>query len=82
MIDTDQWLEKSIYWEKWVDLTLDHILQDRSPDLSPALGQGPDHTLGKRDTVLGLVQGHTRDLAAGIVFILEIIAEITEIIEE
>ena len=83
MIDTDQWLEKKyIYWEKWVDLILDHILQDPSPDLSPALGQDPGHTLEKRDTVLGLVQGHTHDLAAGIVFILEIIAEITEIIEE
>lgn len=32
--------------------------------------------------VLGLGQGHIHDLAAGIVFILEIIAEITEIIEE
>lgn len=32
--------------------------------------------------VLGLGQGRTHDLAAGIVFILEIIAEITEIIEE
>lgn len=42
--------KKFIYWEKWVDLTLDHILQDQSPDLSPALGQDPDHTLEKRDT--------------------------------
>lgn len=32
--------------------------------------------------VLGLDPGHIHDLAAGIVFILEIIAEITEIIEE
>jgi len=32
--------------------------------------------------VLGLGPGRIHDLAAGIVFILEIIAEITEIIEE
>lgn len=42
--------KECIYWEKWVDLTLDHILQDRSPDLSPALGQDQDHILEKRDT--------------------------------
>lgn len=32
--------------------------------------------------VLGLVPGHTQDLVVEIVFILEIIVEITEIIEE
>lgn len=71
-----------IYWQKWVDLILDHILQDQSPDLSPALGQDPDHIQEKRDTVLGLGQGRIPDLGVEIVFILEIIAEITEIIEE
>lgn len=42
--------KEQIYWQKWVDLILDLILQDRSPDLSPALGQDPDHIQEKRDT--------------------------------
>lgn len=42
--------KEHIYWKKWVDLTLDPILQDQSPDLSPAPGQDQDHILEKRDT--------------------------------
>lgn len=36
--------------EKWVAPTLDHILQDQSPDHSPVQDQDLDHTLGKSDT--------------------------------
>lgn len=68
--------------EKWVAPILDHILQDRSLDHSLVLDQDQDHTLGRSDTVLGLVPEHIQDLVVEIVFILEIIVGITEIIEE
>lgn len=68
--------------KKWVVPILDHTLQDQSLDHSLVLDQDQDHTLERRDTVLGLVPGHIQDLVVEIVFILEIIVEITEIIEE
>lgn len=68
--------------KKWVAPILDHILQDQSLDHSLVLGQDQGHTLERRDTVLGLVPGRIQDLVVEIVFILEIIDEITEIIEE
>lgn len=68
--------------KKWVAPILDHILQDQSLDHSLVLDQDQDHTLERRDTVLGLDPGHIQDLVVEIVFILEITAEITEIIEE
>lgn len=68
--------------ETWVVLILDHILQDQSLDHSLVLDQDQGHTLERRDTVLGLVPGLIQDLVVEIVFILEIIVEITEIIEE
>lgn len=68
--------------KKWVVPILDPILQDQSLDHSLVLDQDQDHTPERRDTVLGLVPGHIQDLVVEIVFILEIIVEITEIIEE
>lgn len=67
--------------EKWAAPILDHILQDQNLDHSLVLDQDRDHTLERRDTVLGPVPGLTQDLVVEIVFILEIIVEITEIIE-
>lgn len=75
-------LHKTQGEKKWVAPILDHILQDQSLDHSLVLDQDQDHILERRDTVLGLVPGHIQDLVVEIVFILEIIAEITEIIEE
>lgn len=68
--------------EKWVAPILDHTLQDQSLDHNLVLDQDQDHTRERRDTVLGLVPGHIQDLVVEIVCILEITAEITEIIEE
>lgn len=80
---TDFWiLHKAQGEKKWAAPILDHILQGPSPDHSPVLDQDRDHILGRRDTVLGLVPEHIRGLVVEIVFILEIIVEITGIIEE
>lgn len=80
---TDLWiLHKAQGEKKWAAPILDHILQDQSLDHSLVLGQDQDHILERRDTVLGLVPGHIQDLVVEIVCILEIIVEITEIIEE
>lgn len=51
-------------------------------NISKKIDQDQDHTQGRRDTVLGLVPGRIQDLVVEIEFILEIIVEITEIIEE
>lgn len=75
-------LHKTQGEKKWVAPILDHILQDQSLDHSLVLDQDQDHTQGRRDTVLGLVPGRIQDLVVEIEFILEIIVEITEIIEE
>lgn len=75
-------LHKTQGEKKWVAPILDHTLQDQSLDHSLVHDQGQDHTLERRDTVLGLVPGHIQDLVVEIACILEIIAEITEIIEE
>lgn len=75
-------LHKTQGEKKWVAPILDHILQDQSLDHSLVLDQGQGRILERRDTVLGLVPGHIQDLVVEIVFILEIIGEITEIIEE
>lgn len=75
-------LHKTQGEKKWVAPILDHILQDRSLDHSLVLDQDQGHILERRDTVLGLVPGRIPDLVVEIVFILEIIGEITEIIEE
>lgn len=75
-------LHKTQGEKKWVAPILDHILQDQSLDHSLVLDQGQGHILERRDTVLGLVPGRIQDLVVEIVFILEIIGEITEIIEE
>lgn len=75
-------LHKTQGEKKWVAPILDHIRQDQSLDRSLVLDQDQGHTLERRDTVLGLVPGRIQDLVVEIVFILEIIGEITEIIEE
>lgn len=75
-------LHKTQEEEKWVAPILDHTLQDQSLDHNLVLDQDQDHTRERRDTVLGLVPGHIQDLVVEIVCILEITAEITEIIEE
>lgn len=75
-------LHKTQGVKKWVAPILDHILQDQSLDHSLVLDQDQGHTLERRDTVLGLVPERIQDLVVEIVFILEIIGEITEIIEE
>lgn len=80
---TDFWiLHKAQGEKKWAAPILDHILQDPSLDHSLVLDQDQDHILERRDTVLGLVPEHIRGLVVEIVFILEIIVEITGIIEE
>lgn len=68
--------------KKWAAPILDRILQDQSLDHNLVLDQDQDHILERRDTVLGLVPGHIQGLVVEIVFILEIIVEITGIIEE
>lgn len=75
-------LHKTQEEKKWVAPILDHTLQDQSLDHNLVLDQDQDHTRERRDTVLGLVPGHIQDLVVEIVCILEITAEITEIIEE
>lgn len=75
-------LHKTQGEKKWVAPILDHTLQDQSLDHSLVLDQDQGHILERRDTVLGLVPGRIQDLVVEIVFILEIIGEITEIIEE
>lgn len=79
---TLDFVHKTLGEKKWVVPILDHILQDQSLDHSLVLDQDQDHTLERRDTVLGLVPERIQDLVVEIVFILEIIVEITEIIEE
>lgn len=73
-------LHKAKGEKKWAAPILDHILQDQSLDHNLVLDQDQDHILERRDT--GLVPGHIQGLVVEIVFILEIIVEITGIIEE